>query len=165
MKKAYSLTALITLACLLPAPLLAQKPDEAAPAPKAAPAKPAPEAPKLLKPSDLKWNDNLQWVSVVIDEGGVQPVRDYFGAVTKADLEALLNGTAKGMIRIQQPFYFNEAARSFTRFDMPLPGATVALYQGNGYFRHDSFKRIVPLNRGFVESLALTGFLRVEGMP
>lgn len=159
MKKTACLTALTALLALLALPLSAAEPPKAlAPA-----AKPAAEAPKLLKAQDLKWNENLVWVSLVIDEGGVQPVRDYFGALAKADFDALVGGTAKGMMKLQQAFYFNEATRSFTRFDNALPGATVALYQKFAYFRQESIMRIVPLNRQFVENLAISSFLKVEG--
>lgn len=171
MKKATVSLVLTSLCLSLVVPSVLAQTPAAPPAPakdkdaatKEAAAKAATAAPKLLKPQDLKWNESLQWVSVVIDEGGVQPVRDYFGALAKPDMDALVAGTSKGMVRLQQAFYFNEATRSFTRFNTTLPGATVSLYQNNAYFRHDTFMRILPLSRQFVENLAVSGFLKVEG--
>lgn len=158
MKKTTCLTALTLLLVLVAAPVaLAQNPNEAAVA------KAATEGQKLLKPEDLKWNDNLLWVSVIVNEGGVQLGRGYFGAITKGELDALANGSAKGMVKLQQAFYFNDATRLFSRFDALQPGASVSLYQKSAYFRQDSIMRVMPLNRQFVENLAIRGFLKVEG--
>jgi hypothetical protein len=134
-----------------------QGPDEAAVA------KAATQGQKILKPEDLKWNKDLQWVNFIVDEGGVQSARGYFGAISKKDYDALLNGTAKGFLTVQQCFYFNNATRLFSRFDAPAPGASISLYQHNAFFRTDSVMRVVPLNRQFVENLAVRKFLDVAG--
>ncbi len=118
--------------------------------------------PQLIKPEDLKWNPDLTWVSFIVDDGRVQSNRDYFGAIKKADLNAVVNGSAKGMVMIQQVFYYNPATRQFSRFDASAGGAIPILEKG-GYFRPDSIMRMVPLNKKFVENLAVREFLNVEG--
>ncbi len=122
----------------------------------------AANTPKLIDPKDLKWNADLEWVSFIVDDGRVQSNRDYFGAVKKADLQALTNGSAKGMILVQQVFYYNPATRQFSRFDA-TSGGSVAILQKNAYFRPDSIMRMVPLNQKFVENLAVREFLNVAG--
>jgi len=150
-----ALTSLAALAIALPT--RAQTPDEAAVA------KAATRGQEVLDPEDLKWNENLQWINFVVNEGGVQPVRNYFGAITKKELDQIVNGSYQGMLKVQQCFYFNSSTRLFSRFDAPQPGASVSLYQKHAYFRQDSIMRVVPLNRKFVENLAVRKFLDVSG--
>ena len=123
----------------------------------AAAAATAAQQPTLLKPEELKWNPDLKWISFIVDDGRAQSQRDYFGAVTAADLQTLLSGTGTTMIKVQQVFYYNSPTRQFSRFD-----ASGILGQ-SGYFRPGSFMRIVELNQKFVESLAIRGFLNVAG--
>jgi hypothetical protein len=128
----------------------------------AAAAAAAAQQPSVLKPEDLKWNKDLKWISFIVDDGRIQSQRDYFGAVSTADFQALTGGTAKGMVRVQQVFYYNGATRSFSRFDASA-GGSLPLLSKNGYFRPDSIMRIVELNEKFVESLAVRSFLNVAG--
>lgn len=153
MKKA---TYSVLSALLLTGLVYAQDEDAAA-------AQAATSGQQLLKPGDLKWNPDLQWVSFVVEEGGVQPTRGYFAALSKREFDDLIAGSATGMIRFQQVFYFNSAARLFSRFDAPQPGASISLYESDGYFRPEKIVRVVPLNKQFVENLALRKFLKVEG--
>ena len=97
-----------------------------------------------------------------MDDGRVASNRDYFGAIKKADLDAVTNGSAKGMVMIQQVFYYNQATRQFSRFDASTGGA-IPILQKNAYFRPDSIMRMVPLNKKFVENLAVREFLNVAG--
>lgn len=140
--------------------LAQDKPDRASTAEGEGPAAAAAAAaqqPTLLKPEELKWNKELKWISFIVDDGRVQSQRDYFGAVTTADFQALLSGTGTALIKVQQVFYYNSPARQFSRFD-----ASGILGQG-GYFRPASIMRVVELNPKFVESLAVRGFIDVAG--
>ncbi len=119
--------------------------------------------PSILKPADLKWNNNLVWVSFIVDDGRLQSNRDYFGAIEKKDFDGLVGGTAKGMVKVQQVFYYNAATRQFSRFDASGAG-TVSILKKSGYFRPDSIMRMVELNKQFVENLAVRKFLMVEGV-
>lgn len=118
--------------------------------------------PQMIDPKDLKWNKDLEWVSFIVDDGRVASNRDYFGAIKKSDLQAVTGGTAKGMVLIQQVFYYNQATRQFSRFDASTGGA-IPILQKNAYFRPDSIMRMVPLNKQFVENLAVREFLNVAG--
>jgi len=128
----------------------------------AAAAAAAAQQPSVLKPEELKWNKDLKWISFIVDDGRIQSQRDYFGAVSTSDFQALVGGSAKGMIRVQQVFYYNGATRSFSRFDASA-GGSLPLLSKNGYFRPESIMRIVELNEKFVESLAVRSFLNVAG--
>jgi len=152
------LMALIAMIGLLPCTLPAQEtsPDDTQAAAENA-------GPKMLQPSDLKWNKNLMWVSFIVDDGRIQSNRDYFGAIEKADFDALVGGSAKGMVKVQQVFYYNAATRQFSRFDASGAG-TVSILKKSGYFRPESIMRMVPLNDKFVENLAVRKFLMVEGV-
>ncbi len=119
--------------------------------------------PAILKPDDLKWNANLIWISFIVDDGRLQSNRDYFGAIEQKDFDALTNGSANGMVKIQQVFYYNAATRQFSRFDASGAGM-VSILEKSGYFRPDSIMRVVKLNKQFVENLAIRKFLAVEGV-
>lgn len=123
------------------------------------------EAPKPPTLEEVKeqWNDNLVWVSFIVDDGRVASQRDYFGAFDKADFDGVVAGSAKGMVKVQQVFYYNSATRQFSRFDA-AGGGQMPLLGKSGYFRPESIMRIVPLNRDFVERLAMQLFLDVKGV-
>lgn len=118
--------------------------------------------PLTIEEVKAKWNKDLSWVSFIVDDGRVSSQRDYFGAFEKADLDAVLGGSAQGMVKVQQVFYYNAATRQFSRFDA-TSGGSVAILAKSGYFRPDSIMRIVPLNTEFVERLAMQNFLDVAG--
>lgn len=156
----YTYTSVVAAAALLltPALLNAQNPPAAPATPPAAPA-----APKK-KESDLKWSANLVWVSFIVEQGA--GTTDYFGAMEKKDYDAILAGSAKGFIPVQQVFYYNPSTRGFMRFDAAVPvAANMKIYKKNGYFRSDTFVRVVPLSKEFVTFLAVQEFLMVEGAP
>ncbi|MFT5465111.1 MAG: hypothetical protein ACI8UO_000197 [Verrucomicrobiales bacterium] len=123
---------------------------------------PAVKAPTLDEVK-AQWNKNLVWVSFIVDDGRVASQRDYFGAFDKADFDTVVNGGAKGMVKVQQVFYYNSATRQFSRFDA-AQGGQMPLLGKSGYFRPESIMRIVPLNNEFVERLAVQMFLDVKGV-
>ena len=154
-KKTY-LTLFAVLASLVAAPVsFAQEP--------AAEAVNVDDKPKVKTADDLKWDADLVWISFIVDDGRVQSNRDYFGAVTKADFNSITTGSAKGMVKVQQVFYYNVATRQFSRFDASS-GNAIPILKKSGYFRPESIMRMVPLNKQFVENLAVREFLSVEGV-
>lgn len=150
------LMAIVAMIGMLPTALMAQDPDDTQAAAENA-------GPQILKPADLKWNKNLMWISFIVDDGRVQSNRDYFGAIEKADFDAMVAGSAKGLVKVQQVFYYNAATRQFSRFDASGAGS-VSILKKSGYFKPESIMRVVPLNDTFVENLAVRKFLMVEGV-
>ncbi|MEM7014802.1 MAG: hypothetical protein AAF585_25360, partial [Verrucomicrobiota bacterium] len=126
-------------------------------------APPSPAEPKTEDEVKAEWNDDLVWVSFIVDDGRVASQRDYFGAFEKADFQAVIDGSKQGFVRVQQVFYYNAATRQFSRFDATQGGA-VPILGKNGYFQPGSLMRIVPLNDGFVTRLAMQNFLDVAGV-
>ena len=123
----------------------------------AAAAAAAAQQPTLIKPEELKWNQDLKWISFIVDDGRVQSQRDYFGAVTQADFQTLLSGSPTAMLKVQQVFYYNGPSRQFSRFDAS------GILGNTGYFKPSSIMRVVELNQKFVEGLAVRGFVNVAG--
>lgn len=126
-------------------------------------APPSPAEPKTEEEVKAEWNNNLVWVSFIVDDGRVASQRDYFGAFEKAEFDAVIAGTKEGFVRVQQVFYYNAATRQFSRFDATQGGA-VPILGKNGYFQPVSLMRIVPLNQDFVIRLARQNFLDVKGV-